>query len=193
MIQAIETRYAGCRFRSRLEARWAVFFDHLRITWEYEPEGYRLPSGPYLPDFKLYGLGGDGTGDGLWFEVKPHLENDLEFGMREDPRWYELAKMTGIPLITAFGMPRPDYDLVWGSPSPNGWMEIFWGEGWDNGRAFCYCNVCGRLGIAYSGWSNRVCNHPGNDKRIDTAEDPRIVVGYTIARSARFEHGERGA
>lgn len=28
-IRAIETRYAGCRFRSRLEARWAVFFDHL--------------------------------------------------------------------------------------------------------------------------------------------------------------------
>lgn len=23
---ALETRYAGCRFRSRIEARWAVFF-----------------------------------------------------------------------------------------------------------------------------------------------------------------------
>jgi hypothetical protein len=26
-IQAIETVYRGHRFRSRLEARWAVFFD----------------------------------------------------------------------------------------------------------------------------------------------------------------------
>lgn len=52
-IKAIETRYAGCRFRSRLEARWAVFFDSLGIEWEYEPEGFELPSGWYLPDFWL--------------------------------------------------------------------------------------------------------------------------------------------
>lgn len=42
-IQAIETQYAGCRFRSRLEARWAVFFDTLDIRWEYEPEGFEVP------------------------------------------------------------------------------------------------------------------------------------------------------
>ena len=39
-IHAIETRYAGCRFRSRLESRWAVFFDTLGIKWEYEPQGF---------------------------------------------------------------------------------------------------------------------------------------------------------
>lgn len=52
-IAAIETRYAGCRFRSRLEARWAVFFDHLGIRWEYEPKGFVTDAGPYLPDFRL--------------------------------------------------------------------------------------------------------------------------------------------
>lgn len=54
-IPPIETRYAGCRFRSRLEARWAVFFDHLGIRWEYEPQGYRLGADnrAYLPDFWL--------------------------------------------------------------------------------------------------------------------------------------------
>lgn len=57
-IQAIETRYAGCRFRSRLEARWAVFFDTLGIPWEYEPEGIEIPrmaggTTRYLPDFWL--------------------------------------------------------------------------------------------------------------------------------------------
>ena len=39
-IKPIETVYKGDRFRSRLEARWAVFFDAARIKWEYEPEGY---------------------------------------------------------------------------------------------------------------------------------------------------------
>jgi len=53
-IKAIETRYKGYRFRSRLEARWAVALDHMRIKWQYEPEGYNLGDlGCYLPDFLL--------------------------------------------------------------------------------------------------------------------------------------------
>ncbi len=53
-IQAIETRFLGYRFRSRLEARWAVFFNSLRIEFQYEPEGFNLPDGlRYLPDFCL--------------------------------------------------------------------------------------------------------------------------------------------
>lgn len=40
MIKAIETSYKGYRFRSRLEARWAVFFDALGVSWKYEDQGY---------------------------------------------------------------------------------------------------------------------------------------------------------
>lgn len=51
-IKAIETVYNGYRFRSRLEARWAVFFDAAGIEYEYEPEGFELDDGTkYLPDF----------------------------------------------------------------------------------------------------------------------------------------------
>lgn len=56
-IEAIETTYAGVTFRSRLEARWAVFFDEMGIAWLYEPEGYKLPSGWYVPDFLLPSCG----------------------------------------------------------------------------------------------------------------------------------------
>jgi hypothetical protein len=53
-ITAIETVYNGYKFRSRLEARWAVFFDAVGIEYEYEPEGLILSDGtPYLPDFYL--------------------------------------------------------------------------------------------------------------------------------------------
>ena len=53
-IKAIETVYKGFRFRSRLEARWAVFFDTANIPYEYETEGFELPDGTrYLPDFYL--------------------------------------------------------------------------------------------------------------------------------------------
>ena len=60
-IKAIETEYNGYRFRSRLEARWAVFLDALGVKYEYEPDGFVLPSGRrYLPDFrvKCYGTRG---------------------------------------------------------------------------------------------------------------------------------------
>lgn len=51
-IKAIETVYNGYKFRSRLEARWAVFFDAAGIRYEYEPEGFELEDGTkYLPDF----------------------------------------------------------------------------------------------------------------------------------------------
>lgn len=53
-IKPIETVYNGYRFRSRLEARWAVFFDAAGIPYDYEPEGFKLENGKrYLPDFYL--------------------------------------------------------------------------------------------------------------------------------------------
>jgi hypothetical protein len=73
-VKPIETEYAGYRFRSRLEARWAVFFDTASIEYRYEPEGFVLPwsltpgwsrtkTFRYLPDFWLPGLQ-------MWAEVK---------------------------------------------------------------------------------------------------------------------------
>ena len=49
--------YRGYRFRSRMEARWAVFLDSLRIPWDYEPQGYLVGADkrPYLP--RLLGAG----------------------------------------------------------------------------------------------------------------------------------------
>jgi hypothetical protein len=45
-VQALPALWAGCHFRSRLEARCAVFFDRLDIAWEYEPEGFDTSSTP---------------------------------------------------------------------------------------------------------------------------------------------------
>ena len=53
-IRPIETVYNGYRFRSRLEARWAVFFDAAGIKYQYEPEGFEAKGGVmYLPDFYM--------------------------------------------------------------------------------------------------------------------------------------------
>lgn len=64
-IKAIQTRYKGYHFRSRLEARWAVFLDALGVRWEYEVEGFEFPNGlRYLPDFWL-------PDSGVFLEIKP--------------------------------------------------------------------------------------------------------------------------
>jgi len=49
-IKAIPTDYAGVHFRSRLEARWAAFFDRAGWRWSYEPQDFH----GYLPDFALW-------------------------------------------------------------------------------------------------------------------------------------------
>jgi hypothetical protein len=52
---SIPQKWNGVVFRSRLEARWAIFFESLRpaLPYEYEPELIATPYGPYLPDFWL--------------------------------------------------------------------------------------------------------------------------------------------
>jgi hypothetical protein len=37
--RSIPTRHKGIRFRSKLEADWAITFDALGIIWQYEREG----------------------------------------------------------------------------------------------------------------------------------------------------------
>ena len=62
-IKAIPTRYAGVNFRSRLEARWAAFFDLNGFNWEYEPCDFD----GWCPDFKL-----DTPIGPVFAEVKPY-------------------------------------------------------------------------------------------------------------------------
>jgi hypothetical protein len=64
-MKAIPTHYSGSWFRSRLEARWAAYFDILGLKWDYEPidfDGWApdfLIKTPYCPVF---------------VEVKPTME-----------------------------------------------------------------------------------------------------------------------
>lgn len=106
MIKAIETRYKGYRFRSRLEARWAVFFDALGLKWEYEPEGFELPGGfRYLPDFKVR----DVFGGWSWVEVK---------GVEPSPE--DLAKAEALYVGTGLWVA-----VVWGEPPAKGQVRRF--------------------------------------------------------------------
>ncbi len=62
-MYAIPTTYAGVNFRSRLEARWAAYFDLTSMPWRYEP----IDLAGYIPDF-IVGVGGL-----TLVEIKPSL------------------------------------------------------------------------------------------------------------------------
>lgn len=49
MMKAHQTKYSGVEFRSRLEARWAAFFDLAGWKWEYEP----IDLHGWTPDFRV--------------------------------------------------------------------------------------------------------------------------------------------
>jgi hypothetical protein len=95
-IRAIETSYAGCSFRSRLEARWALWMDACGVTWEYEPEGYEMDGLRYLPDFWL-------PERECWAEVKPKGPDTEE---KEKGRRLHLG--TNSPVLFLIGTPGLD-------------------------------------------------------------------------------------
>ncbi len=108
IIKAIETQYRGCKYRSRLEARWAVFFDEAEIRYEYEPEGFDLSEIPhidqyleegdryYLPDFWLPNLH-------VYAEIKPLLVPVNEIAIMKA---HLLSRKHEVLIV--YGEPGPD-------------------------------------------------------------------------------------
>jgi hypothetical protein len=181
-LKPIETRYQGYRFRSRLESRYAVFLDHLRIPWRYEPEGFDLPSGPYLPDFWLPDLK-------CWIEIKPGDPTD-----DENAKCRDLATASECPVFMFCGAIG---DHLFGEfGASDGAYRFDPGGDWDNYYAWCECTSCGKFGIQFEGRSDRLPCKSGKCKRSShgdkgrTANTARLIRAYTAARSARFEHGE---
>lgn len=125
MQPPLETRYKGYRFRSRLEARWAVFFDALGIKWEYEAEGFDLgPSGWYLPDFRLMNMK-------IWVEVKPETASPLE-----KKKVYKLSALRQEYVLLIEGY--PGYDEKYGAYTYPHKMTLFGGECFDIFDMTCF-------------------------------------------------------
>jgi len=62
-IVSIPTKYNKIQMRSRLEAKWAAFFDLCNWKWEYEPFDLK----GWIPDFIIYGKEKD-----ILVEIKPY-------------------------------------------------------------------------------------------------------------------------
>lgn len=177
-LRPIETKYAGYRFRSRLEARWAVFFDHLGVEWYYEPQGFEVDGERYLPDFFLPDVK-TSRGRGAWIEIKGRQPS---YPSRDTRLAEKIAKYGDYDLFIAFG----DLPLTQDS-APAGWMHGFFDNGWDNYQLF-YVESDGSVGIDFMDRASSVSDGYWTD-----SDHERINNALAKARSARFEHGERGA
>lgn len=187
--KAIETRYKGYRFRSRLEARWAVFFDALAVAWEYEHEGFELgKAGRYLPDFWLPHLR-------MWVEIKPEKP---PFNGSEWKKAEGLLIAQGWPVCIFFGVPTLDGG---GVGLRNDIADSSGGLGYDDPVCWVRCDSCGLFTVALGDNRHEVVNNdwqPWRDSACCGQEsnwsffDLLLRDAIDAARSARFEFGESG-
>lgn len=202
-IKPIETFYNGYKFRSRLEARWAVFFDAAGIRYEYEPEGFKTKNGLcYLPDFYL-------PDENMYVEVKPPRKG----------AWKELNKISrfignGIDTLLILPNIPPPNKLSWYFPVAYyhpvvmdvfvHWVPIMSREPDGDDDGFCGISRCSPTPWLGNDKEFHLYSEKSGDDLLTpyfegdgidyivVNDNSQVNAAYEKARSARFEHGEKG-
>ena len=210
-MKAIETVYDGHRFRSRLEARWAVFFNTAGIKYEYEPEGFELKDGTrYLPDFYLPELD-------VYAEVKadsPDAEEDINRAKRFI-EWGGKIKtiivLSTIPGECDGGLWHFPCFFWWDHYVVDGWWFFYDGEDgvignvsrapylrpfptWKKDYVFSPKAVSDKVlrqecPYKYRHYIQSICD----EIELEMDQNRRTFEAYDDARKARFEYGEHGS
>jgi hypothetical protein len=180
----IQTEYAGNLYRSRLEARWAVFLNELGIKFYYEHQGYQLTEDIYyLPDFWLPELK-------MFLEIKPEeptAEEVIKARLLADSE-YPVAICQGLPgeympLVHAYDMCESgggvsDWFSFWTQDPRDNWKFKLAADPLREERVFCDCRW-----DRVPGFIEMTPNGKNNDL-------PQVYSAIKRARQARFEHGE---
>ncbi len=173
-IKPIETSYNGYRFRSRLEARWAVFFRNVGLEYQYEPEGYQMDDIRYLPDFYIPSLN-------RWFEIKgkalsvKEIQKCEEFCRRLDNESIKFSILIGPPQPTILKV--EDYEFFGISEYTWQWPSEMYP---DNVRIHTGTLVDEEY---YSRFGQGIWVVPDVDKET-------VIAAVKKSREARFEYGE---
>jgi len=172
-IPSIPTAFDGWIFRSRLEARWAVFFKELGIEFQYEPEGFALPGTNYLPDFYLPQVR-------QFAECKP-----ITLTVEEKQKTLLLSDATNCPVLMLVGPPDfRIYDAVHPMRFEDGTLDRFECDylldiDWHDRKFFGQ----GRL-YGCTGWERGV-------KLSPLAFTEQYAAAVVLARTFRFDEGGR--
>lgn len=217
MLKALDTNYRGFRFRSRLEARWAVFMDEVGIKYEYEREAYDLDGLCYLPDFWLPELD-------AFLEIKALAPN-----YEESEKARRLAKASGKTVFILIGQPEcqelgrsvdgthaemfswlkiedgewvaADISTAEQDNHPPGWpslSDVVFAkngrmkeqDGWDAPYLWCECPHCLRCELQFDGRADRIscaCAGSNHGDKGYNSDSARLKSAYAKARGYRFE------
>lgn len=177
----IPTTYRGVRFRSRLEAKWACFFDLMGWRWEYEP----FDADGYIPDFVLLG------DDPVLVEVKPAISlSDLVgpveharrrvgdtwtrdiLGLGLTPFIQDGTYWHGSCVLGLLDEAALDEEGIWHEMG-----EAIWNE----------CGHCGLVSFRHdAGWfKSRICGHHDGDHYVNDPTDMlELEIRWACATNA---------
>ena len=190
-IKAIETEYNSVKYRSKNEARWAVFLDCLGIDFEYEPQGYEMTDGgkkiKYLPDFFIQKQ--TVFDKDLYLEIKPSSD-DIIISEYDSSKVHAFSKHKAITILGSLKSYKDDLcsgdgSIAWGKYGLHGPF------GSDYGFLFCQCVECGCYGFEFNGRSARLdcCEHNKNnqtDHKKYNSCPPTIFYALENALNHRF-------
>lgn len=157
VIHGIPTEYGGISFRSRVEAKWAAFFDELGWTWEYEP----IDLEGYIPDFILM------FKEPMLVEVKADMSLELlnrHTQKIDKTSWENNALIVGGAIYEddrypVLGLARQDYGPESGSEGHD--------YDWSAAKMF-KCAQCGNFSFFHldGWWRCPVCLHYEGDGHL---------------------------
>lgn len=173
-IVAHPTSYRGTMFRSRLEARWAAFFDQLRWPWRYEP--FELDG--YIPDFLLL------FQTPIIVEVKPalSLRELAPFASKtEASGWRDEALLVGVTPFESTYFPS---HMAIGLLAERTQVEDETDWVWDEGILFT-CAECDKRSVfhASAGWTCRACGFPGGNGHHRDFPIADVEYAWNVASS----------
>lgn len=144
LANSLPVFYGSQRYQSKLEAKWAIFFDTLKLSFSYEPKGFRLSSGQlYIPDFWIPAWD-------RYIEIKPFRERHANAWMK----CIRLQQESGIRVFLISGEPQAGRYIVrlWSERERRAFQGIFG-----------FCSYCGSLHLQSSDWSTPLvknCERP---------------------------------
>lgn len=185
LIKSIPTWYNGIKYRSKLEAKWAVFFTSLKLPFEYEKQGFIIGGECYLPDFYFPTLK-------KWLEIKPPQYEDGYLVCPQDHPMLQLYNGE-FPQL-----PNGTFNLIVGQPIFSGDESTLQGD-WeklgytgfiqaDNYYSWCQCPECGNIGFEFESRVERIKHKIGCTNRDKYSKiTPQLIIAYQKAMSERFQ------
>lgn len=176
-MKSLPSEFEGVLYRSRMEARWAVFMRTCGVPFEYEVEGFNLGGGlKYLPDFYL-------PFQDSFMEVKSPVCDPADWN-----KIHRLSNESGKNIFVFTQNPHP--------PSLENWYKnessatIIMPDAQDEHYIWCECPACGKCGITFDGPDRLPCKCKKDHSQWCNPDysTVNLFIAYRASAGQRFDN-----